>query len=411
MARSHDAPIEMHRPAIFALLFWSALITALSVWAIDVPELGRPFGAPLLAVATLALIATWFEMPWNPAVSGPRKATVAAFLATSFVFCLGTFFLWALPLYAIAVANGIFLFGFRRGTALSAATPPLVFIGAYLFSPVTPGEMGIGGAAFFAVLMVPVAAFVIGICTALVDALRSRQHAHHLLADLEAANTTLRHQSERIRELAIAEERTRLAREMHDTLGHYLTAINLQLQNAERFEERDPARSRQKVREARESTLAALAEVRRSVRAMKPDALEAGSGAAALRALVQSFDGMAFAATFELQGEERRLPDDVELALYRATQEGLTNAARHADAGKVHVTLTFGDRTTRLDIRDDGRGACDEALEGGFGLAELRDRIAVLGGTLSARNDAASGGFALEATLPAGPRQGQGVGK
>lgn len=399
MALSRDVQTEMRRPAIFVLLFWSVLITVVVVWVLDAPDIGRPFGPIPLALSMLVLIAAWMAMPWSPEASDRRKAVVVVFTAVAFVLCLGTFFMWALPLYAIAVANTVFVFGIRNGMLLSATTPGLVFAGTYLYSP---GQIGVGGSLFFAGLMVPVAAFVIGICTALVDAIRSRQDAHRLLGDLEAANARLRQQAERIRELATAEERTRHAREMHDTLGHYLTAINLQLQNAERFEDRDPSRSRQKIREARESTLAALGEVRRSVRAMAPETVATEGGVAALRALVRSFDGMAFSTTFDVRGHERPLPDHVELALYRATQEGLTNAARHARASAVDVSLAIDDESARLVIRDDGRGASADALEGGFGLAALRDRIEGLGGTMVARNAAAEGGFRLDVTLPLG---------
>jgi signal transduction histidine kinase len=378
----------------------------MAVWVLDIPDVGRSVGHFLVAVSTLILIAAWFVLPWDPRAHRRRRLLVLVFAGAIFAFCLATSFLWTLPLFALVVANGVFLFSSQRGIALAATTPPAVAVCTYVSTPEGPA---LGGALIYGGLMVPVAGFVIGVCRALVDAVRSRQETQNVLDDLERAHVTLRRQSAQIREFAITEERTRLAREMHDTLGHYLTAINLQLQNAERFEEKDPGRSRQKIREARESTLAALGEVRRAVRAMKPAALETGSGTAALRALARSFDGMSFEVAFDVAGHAQPLPEAVELALYRATQEGLTNAARHSGATHVDVRLMFDPVTVELVIRDDGQGACDEARERGYGLAALQDRIETLGGTLVARNDPAGGGFVLEATLPVATRQEQEV--
>jgi signal transduction histidine kinase len=321
---------------------------------------------------------------------------VPAFLAAVLLFGYTTNFLWGLALYPVAVANAVFVVGFRRGIAFAVTTLPLAWAAVYAFDP---GSMGILGATFMTALVVPMAIFMVGICKVVIDAERSRDVAQALLRDLEVANAELTRQAERVKALAIAEERARVAREVHDSLGHHLTAINLQLQNAERFAPRDPERSRQKVREARESTLTALTEVRRSVQALKPPALDEQSGIAALSALARSFDGAGPKVSFRLEGEERPLPPEVELALYRATQEGLTNAARHANARNVDVRLAFESEATRLTIADDGEGSTEEALEGGFGLSALRERVEALGGTTMVGNRP-EGGFTLEAVVP-----------
>jgi signal transduction histidine kinase len=300
------------------------------------------------------------------------------------------------------VADGVFLFGFRRGTALAAVTLPLAFVSGYVY---LQHDARFAGAAFLASIMVPVAAFVVGICKAVLDAEESRREARALLRELEGANAELKRQAAKAKELAISEERARIAREVHDSVGHHLTAINLQLQNAERFGDRDPDRSRQKVREARESTLSALAEVKRSVRALKPPALEERSGVAALAALARSFDGAGPDVSFELVGEERVLSEQAELALYRATQEALTNAAKHSDSRRVRVSVAFERGETRLVVADDGEGAPEGIPGGGFGLAALHERIEALGGTLAAGNRP-EGGFALEIVLPIEVRTG-----
>src|SRR5215203_1802634 len=385
------------RPGIFVLLFWSALAAALATWAFDLFGEGRRVGLVPVSVAAVVLIVAWLLLPWAPRTDARRKLlSLSFFVAAVFALCQMTNILWSLPLYSIAVADGVFLFGFGRGTFLAVATLPLAFASGYIY---LPQDARFAGAAFLAGTMVPVAAFVVGICKAVLDAEQSRREARTLLRELEEANAELKRQAAKAKELAISEERARIAREVHDSVGHHLTAINLQLQNAERFGEKDPERARRKVREARESTLLALAEVRRSVRALKPPALEERSGAAALAALARSFDGAGPEVSFELEGEERVLSGEAELALYRATQEALTNTAKHSRARRVRVRLAFEPEKTRLLVADDGEGVPEGIPAGGFGLAALRERVEALGGTLAAGNRP-EGGFALKIVLP-----------
>ena len=398
------APGEAHRHAIFTLLFWIVLLGSLAASLFVPDDLWRRFGRLPLAPTTAALVVTWQALPWDPRASPRRKLLLPAFLVAALLFGYVSLPFWGLAFYPVAVANAVFLLGFRRGVVFAVAALPPAWVSVYAFDP---GEIGIFGATTMTALVVPMAVFMIGICTVVLDAERSRAEAQALLADLEVANARLERQAERVKELAISEERARVAREVHDSLGHHLTAINLQLQNAERFAPRDPDRARQKVREARESTLTALAEVRRAVGALKPLALDERSVGAALSALACSFDGAGPEVRFRLEGEERRLPEAVELALYRATQEGLTNAAKHAKARHVDVRLAFESAAARLTVADDGEGAAHGALEGGFGLAALRERVEALGGTLTVGNRS-GGGFALEAVLPAaGPATGE----
>ena len=390
-------PGTPRRPGIFVLLFWSAVAVALLTWTFDFFGEGRRFGIVPVLAATVVLIAAWLALPWDPRTGGRRKIlALAFFVAAAFAFCQTTSVIWSWPLYSIAVADGVFLFGFGRGAVLAIVTLPLAFVGGYVY---LSQEARFPGSLFLAGTMVPVAAFVVGICKAVVDAQQSRRQARALLVELEHANAELRRQSGKVKELAISEERARIAREVHDSVGHHLTAINLQLQNAERFGQKNPERASEKVREARESTLSALAEVRRSVRALKPPALEERSGVAALAALARSFDGAGPEVSFELEGEEGPLSEETGLVLYRATQEGLTNAARHSRARRVRVKLAFEPEELRLAIVDDGEGALEGAMRGGFGLAALRERVEALGGNMAAGNRP-EGGFALRIALP-----------
>ena len=164
--------------------------------------------------------------------------------------------------------------------------------------------------------------------------------------------------------------------------------------------DRDPNRAKAEVDKAKALASEALREVRRSVRALKPLAVEERTGAGALRALIRGFEGTGPAVSFDVTGEERELPPETELVLYRALQEGLTNALRHSDARRVHVALAFDNGGVRITVSDDGDGVPAERPPG-FGLSGLKERAASLGGEARAGN-APDGGFALEVELPVG---------
>ena len=254
-------------------------------------------------------------------------------------------------------------------------------------------------------IALPFAVFMVGICAAVVEATGRREQAQVLLEDLESANVELRANVARVRELSVAEERARIAREIHDSVGHHLTMINLQLQNAQRFRHRDPAEAWEEVGSARELALEALSEVRRAVRALKPLAVEETTGAGALAALARNFDGTGIGVSFEVEGEERELAEETEITLYRAMQEGLTNAGRHAKARRVQTTLRFSEFGVSLTVSDDGRGSEVGPSNGavargeGFGLFSPKERVEDLGGTVE-WGDRPEGGFALVVDLP-----------
>jgi signal transduction histidine kinase len=179
--------------------------------------------------------------------------------------------------------------------------------------------------------------------------------------------------------------------------------VKLQAEAALKMAEKRPEKAREQMERARDLAAQAFDEVHRSVRALGPPSTGERSGAGALRALVRSFEGTGFDVRFAVEGEERRLPEEAELVLYRALQEGLTNAARHSNARQVSASLVYGDESVKLVVADDGHGVPDEAgiENGGFGLPALRERVEALGGVFAAGN-AAGGGFAVEVELPFG---------
>jgi len=185
-------------------------------------------------------------------------------------------------------------------------------------------------------------------------------------------------------ELGAAEERNRLAREIHDTLAQGLTAITLQLETADALLESNPKNARTAVQKALNLTRANLEEARRSVLDLRAAPLERRTFCDALKALVEQYGAeWKLETEFELIGGERPLPVRIEAGLYRMAQEALTNVVRHARAKHVCVHLTTSPSEIELVVEDDGQGFDTEALaKGRFGLVGLNERARLLGGTL-----------------------------
>lgn len=192
-----------------------------------------------------------------------------------------------------------------------------------------------------------------------------------------------RRASARVAELSAATERNRLARDIHDSLGHHLTAISIQLEKVAAFADRDPDVAGQALADARRSVGRALEDVRASVGTLR---------SAPVR-LVDALTELAgdTGATLRVDGEERDTDQPTVAALYRAAQEAITNARRHGRAGEVTVAVTFGAAETRLVVTDDGRGFDQQEPRTGFGLLGLRERAALLGGTVTIDSSVGTG--------------------
>ena len=223
-------------------------------------------------------------------------------------------------------------------------------------------------------------------------------------SSLSAANEQLRNSIEIEKELVLAEERARSARELHDGLGHRLTLMGMYLDFAERRRETDPDRAWAEVAGARETAHEALAEMRLWVRALNPVRAEGSRGVAAIDAIAESFRGTGVDVRLGVHGEEREVPPGVVLFCHRFVQEGLTNALRHARARRVDIDIDYGatvgeDPALSIALSDDGGGAgAAEPLRHGFGLRSLAERASQLGGTFeAARGDH---GVRLSATVP-----------
>jgi signal transduction histidine kinase len=187
--------------------------------------------------------------------------------------------------------------------------------------------------------------------------------------------------SAEVAQLAAANERNRLAREIHDTLGHYLTVIHVQLEAARAVMQADPERGLLAVNRAQALAKDGLTAVRQSVKALRENSRVEGIEEQ-LASLVSAVRDESFRAKFTLQGAPRSVSAGVALALHRTALEALTNVRRHAAATEVEIMLAFKpEGRIRLSVRDDGRGT--DVLDGGFGLTGIRERAEQLGGTVA----------------------------
>jgi signal transduction histidine kinase len=208
------------------------------------------------------------------------------------------------------------------------------------------------------------------------------------------------------RELAVLEERTRLAREIHDTLAQQLTGIVLQLEAAEALVERDEPRARGIVVGARDQARFALQEARRSVWNLRPQPLEATglAGAVALEAARFSRrSGIPVRVSSDAVPSDLALTPQAEVAVFRILQEALTNAERHSNARRVEITMEPSDGELVLTISDDGDGFSDSNghSAGSFGLIGMEERARLIGAELRLESTPGEG-TRVEVRLPLG---------
>jgi signal transduction histidine kinase len=201
---------------------------------------------------------------------------------------------------------------------------------------------------------------------------------------------------------AVLDERTRIARELHDIVAHSMSVMVVQAGAAEQVVTDDPGQAREALRQIRRTGTAALAEMRRLVGVLRdPDEsglLAPQPGLAGLEALVEDARDAGLPIRLAVSGEPRELPAGLDLAAYRIVQEALTNVRRHASSPTtVTVDLQFGDDALCIEVRDDGSG--EVSTEGGHGLIGMRERVQLYGGSLRA-TALPERGFRVTADLP-----------
>jgi signal transduction histidine kinase len=223
------------------------------------------------------------------------------------------------------------------------------------------------------------------------------------VAALEARAELLEREREDNARLAVALERGRIAREMHDVVAHNVSVVVVQAAAAERLVETDPERARQAMRDVAATGRLALTEMRRLLGVLRDgdasDDLGPQPGVAELRALAGTVEDAGMQVELSVQGEERPLPASAALSVYRIVQEALTNSLRHAGPARARVILRYLPDALEVQVSDNGVGVVPPAEHGGHGLIGMRERVALFGGELTA-GPRPEGGYAVVARIP-----------
>ncbi len=257
----------------------------------------------------------------------------------------------------------------------------------------------------------PGAFFVAAFSRIAVEQGQARGEIEKLAVQLREANRKLAEYAGQVEELATTRERNRLAREVHDSLGHYLTVVNMQLEAARAVLARDPEKASDAMAKAQSLTKEGLNEVRRSVAALRAGPMGNHSLSDAIGLLVTASRETGIDAELVLEGAPLPLAPHAEMLLYRAAQEGLTNVRKHSNASRAELRLRFESKRATLTVHDSGgaRPSPDTAAHGdsgGFGLLGLRERAHLLGGSVATSAEA---GFTLSRTSRNQTRTSQNV--
>ncbi|MGM0688718.1 MAG: sensor histidine kinase [Bacillota bacterium] len=214
-------------------------------------------------------------------------------------------------------------------------------------------------------------------------------------AEVENAYHKLIEVSKEREQLIAVEERSRLARELHDTLAHTLTAVIVSLEAGKKLLQKDPQRALMEIGKSQEQARKGLDEVRLTVKALRPGDLDKMDFTAAIKGLARDYSGSDIRMQFELD-EIHNLSPSLETTLYRIIQESITNSVRHGEASLIKVCLKRNEDGLLLEVEDDGKGYVE--LSEGHGLRGIRERAVDLGANVSF-DSLKSGGFLVRLTL------------
>ncbi|GAA0636155.1 sensor histidine kinase [Streptomyces thermocarboxydovorans] len=375
-----------------------------------------PSTAERYAAAVLVLAAFLLQLYWGRTGRSRPGPTPAGAVYYTLRWALGFALTWLNPFFAFYAVTGYFdadklLPGGKRWQRAGPFACSVAVAGSQAGG--MPFRSGAQWALFAGLLVVNNVLLTVISNLSAQEEERSRARAA-TIAELERTNAALQQALDenaalhaqllvQAREAGIADERRRLAAEIHDAIAQGLTGIIAQLQVVASTP--DPAAAHEHVRRAADLARHSLGEARRAVQNLAPVALTHDGLPQALEKLVAQWSEQnGVRAEFTLTGTEEHLHAEVSATLLRITQEALTNAARHASASRVGVTLSFmGDEVT-LDVRDDGRGFDPLTLpertgSGGFGLDGMRARAERIAGSLSVESEPGYG-TAVSARVP-----------
>ena len=367
-------------------------------------------GSIALALTIFAQLDLWFNIEQATHYGPPPAAAAATGVATLALALRRRAPLVTACLVGVAVA------GPELATVLTIQLwgdfVPLL-VAAYSVARHAPARAAAAGAAVLGValliveLRVPVVGTTANVpftwvpfCLALAAgrALHARERGH-----AETSERARRLEAERDASVrtAVAEERERIARELHDIVAHCVSVMVVQAGAAEDLLDRDRQRARQPLVAIQESGREAVAELRRMLGLLRGDAaapaLRPQPGTAELDELVAQMGAAGLSVRLQVAGIPRPLPPGIELTGYRIVQEALTNTLKHAGPTSATVSLRYDEHSLEIEVVDDGRGGTVDGR--GHGLIGMRERTALYGGELDA-GPRPQGGFRVRARLP-----------
>lgn len=246
-------------------------------------------------------------------------------------------------------------------------------------------------------------AVVLGVSWFLGDTVRQRRgyvrRLEERTAELEAARDELSRR-------AVVEERLRIARELHDILGHSVGVIAVQAGVGAHVIDSDPGEAKRSLQTIESVSKSALVEIRQVVGALRDEGsapeVRPAPGIAALEELVAEVPKERVGVELHVDEAAKSIAPGLQLTIYRIVQEALTNVVRHSGAGRARVSVRARPREVRVEVVDDGAGS--ESFEGGHGLAGMSERVSLHGGRLEA-GPLPEAGFRVSATFPIGDRR------
>jgi signal transduction histidine kinase len=311
-----------------------------------------------------------------------RRLPLAAFLIGAVALCAESLLNIGSVFSPYAVQVGAYSLGLYGTRTRAHWGPPIILAGVLVYFADTVRTQAFEPVT---VLVVWVATWAVGYSTA-----RRRE-------EQDRARRAIRRQ-------VVAEERTRIARELHDVVAHHVSVIGVLAAAARRQLERDAGKASAALESIENSSRQAVVEMHGLLGFLRQegdgDELAPAPTLRQLEALAAQLSEARLSVDVRVEGEERALPTSVELSAYRVVQEALTNTVKHADASTAEVRVRYRPQEVEVEIVDDGVGqSVAPGTYGGHGLVGMRERVALHGGRLTA-GPRSGGGYAVQATFP-----------
>ena len=340
------------------------------------------------AVAVLLGLATTVPVYWR------RRSVVALLVSVVAITAVAVaeYRLGSLPLAVLVLVYSNGAHADRPKALVGLAAPNVALLAIWLSDPVE-----LDGAGVAQQVTIYTGAWLAG------QVVRARQ------ATTSARIAEAEERAEAQRQVAarsVAEERLRLAQELHDVVAHSMSVIAVQAGMGVHVIDQQPEEAKRALEAISQTSRTTLQEMRRLLGVLRDD--EGGRsnapapGLAELPRLVDEVRGAGVPVTLLVEGEPEGVPHGVELSVYRLVQEGLTNVLKHAGRASATVTIRYGTGEVDVEVLDDGRGAAAAVNgSGGHGLVGMRERVGLWGGTLDA-GPRTGGGYRVSARLPYG---------